>query len=77
MPHQLRAAHLRADNFLPGLQKREVLRGWNTAGNYRKVRSHVKLVFTSACSARRRPALQHVRTQAAFRLRRGPFCGSR
>lgn len=34
-----------------------------STGNYRKVRSHVKLVFTSACSAQR--------AQAAFKMRRG------
>lgn len=49
---------------LPGLERREVFeRVKYSTGNYRKVRSHVKLVFTSACSAQR--------AQAAFKMRHG------
>lgn len=48
-----------------GLKRREGFfeRLKYSTGNYRKVRSHVKLVFTSACSAQR--------AQAAFKMRRG------
>lgn len=73
MPHQLCSTFPPDDHShptggvlsLPGLERREGFfeRLKYSTGNYRKVRSHVKLVFTSACSAQR--------AQAAFKMRRG------
>lgn len=48
-------------------RERETGRLKYSMGNYRKVRSHVKLVFTSACSAQR--------AQTAFKIRHGAVWG--